>query len=44
MIILPKITRHELYEMSTTELYELNDKVENIANQIKGELMARGDY
>lgn len=44
MTKIPTFTRKELYDMTTTQLYELHDDVHNLENMIIGELMARGDY
>jgi hypothetical protein len=41
---LPNITRKELYEMTTNELYAINGKLSQLQEKIKSELICRGDY
>ena len=41
---IPKPTRKELSEMSTTQLYNLDDELSKLQEKIKAELICRGDY
>lgn len=43
-MVIPEITRSELFEMTTTELYALSSEVTELSERIKAELIARGDY
>lgn len=44
MVIIPDLTRKELYEMTTSELYSISGEVTSLSERIKAELIARGDY
>ena len=42
--MIPRITRKELFEMTTKQLYELNNELMLLEEKIKAELILRGDY
>jgi hypothetical protein len=44
MVEVTKLTRSQLYNMKTTELYELAGKLTSLSERVKAELIARGDY
>ena len=44
MITIQKLTRKELYDMSTTQLYRINGELLKLQEKIKAELICRGDY
>lgn len=43
-MMIREITRKELYDMSTSQLIELDGKCCLLAEKIKSELICRGDY
>ena len=44
MTTMPKLTRKELYDMTTTQLYDLEGELSKLQDRIKAELLCRGDY
>jgi len=44
MKILKRFHRLELFDMSTTELYNLSGECTKLSERIKAELILRGDY
>ena len=40
----PKITRKELYDMTTSQLYKLSNELMKLDKIIKSELVCRGDF
>jgi len=43
-MIIQKLTRKELYDMSTTQLYRIDGELAKLQGKIKAELICRGDH
>jgi hypothetical protein len=42
--MIQKLTREELYDMNTTQLYRIDEELSKLQQKIKAELICRGDY